>query len=104
MRLEWPDMLTFSGSLDGFLRLLIVAVVGILLVFYSTVFEVEYSTKLVELYLLPWWRLLVTLLILVGAIWCPRVAIVVATLVFFYFADMHTLLSPLAQNVQMATE
>ena len=97
-------MLTFSGTLDGFSRLLVVAIVSILLIFYSTVFEVEYSTKLVELYLVPWWRLLVTLLILAGAIWCPRVAIVTAALVFFYFADMHTLLSPLATNVQMATE
>ena len=102
--MKWPDMLTFSGTLDGFSRLLVVAIVSILLIFYSTVFEVEYSTKLVELYLVPWWRLLVTLLILAGAIWCPRVAIVTAALVFFYFADMHTLLSPLATNVQMATE
>jgi hypothetical protein len=43
-------------------------------------------------------------LILAGAIWCPRVAIVTAALVFFYFADMHTLLSPLATNTRMATE
>ena len=89
--------------IDGALRLAMVIIISVILVLYSTVFEVEYSTKLVELYLLPWWRLLVALLIVVGAIWCPRVAIVVAALVFFYFADMHTLLSPLAQNVQMST-
>lgn len=97
-------MLTFSSTLDGATRLFVVAAVSILLIFYSTVFEVEYSTKLVELYLLPWWRLLIALLILAGAIWCPRVAIVTAALVVFYFADMHTLLSPLATNVKMATE
>jgi len=102
--MKWPDMLTFSSTIDGASRLLAVALVSILLIFYSTVFELEYSTKLVELYLVPWWRLLVTLLILAGAIWCPRVAIVTAALVFFYFTDMHTLLSPLATNVRMATE
>jgi len=102
--MKWPDMLTFSSTIDGASRLLVVTLVSILLIFYSTVFELEYSTKLVELYLVPWWRLLVTLLILAGAIWCPRVAIVTAALVFFYFTDMHTLLSPLATNVRMATE
>jgi hypothetical protein len=102
--MKWPDMLTFSSTIDGVSRLLVVAIVSIFLIFYSTVFEVEYSTKLVELYLLPWWRLLLALLILAGAIWCPRVAIVTAALVFFYFADMHTLLSPLATNTRMATE
>jgi hypothetical protein len=102
--MKWPEMLTFSSTLDGATRLFVVAAVSILLIFYSTVFEVEYSTKLVELYLLPWWRLLIALLILAGAIWCPRVAIVTAALVVFYFADMHTLLSPLATNVKMATE
>jgi len=102
--MKWPEMLTFSSTLDGATRLFVVAAVSILLIFYSTVFEVEYSTKVVELYLLPWWRLLIALLILAGAIWCPRVAIVTAALVVFYFADMHTLLSPLATNVKMATE
>ena len=102
--MKWPEMLTFSSTVDGASRLFVVAAVSILLLFYSTVFEVEYSTKVVELYLLPWWRLLIALLIVAGAIWCPRVAIVTAALVFFYFADMHTLLSPLATNVKMATE
>ncbi len=97
-------MLRFSSSVDGAIRLLAVIVIGVLLVVYSTVFEVEYSTKLVELYLLPWWRLLIVLLLLSAAIWCPRVAILMGALVFFYFADMHTLLSPLATNIKMATE
>jgi hypothetical protein len=95
-----PDMLQFSGTLDGGLRLLFVALAGIVLIMYSMVFEVEYHTKLVDLYMYPLWRFLVALLILVASLWCPRVAMLVALVVFFYLADMHTLLTPLASTTK----
>ena len=61
---------------------------------YSTTFEEEYSKKLIDLYIAPWWRLLVALLVLTSAVWCPRVGILIALIVFFYLSDMNTLIKP----------
>ena len=93
-------MLKFSNTLDGSLRLLFVLLAGITLVIYSMPFETQYHPKLIELYMQPWWRLLTVLLVLTAAIWCPRVGIVVALVVFFYLGDMHTLLTPFASTVE----
>jgi hypothetical protein len=96
---KWPEILQFSNTLDGFLRLLFVAAAGICLIMYSMPFETQYHPKLIELYMQPWWRLLTVLLVLSAAVWCPRVGILVALVVFFYLGDMHTLLTPLASTV-----
>ena len=64
------------------------------------VFELEYHTKLVDLYMYPLWRFAVVLLILFSSLWCGRVSILVALVVFFYLADMHTLLTPLASTTK----
>jgi len=98
--MKWPEMLQFSGTLDGGLRLFFVALAGIVLVMYSTVFEQEYHTKLVDLYMYPLWRFLVILLVLFASLWCPRVAVVVALVAFFYLADMYTLLTPFASTTK----
>ena len=97
---NWLEMLKFSNTLDGSLRLLFVLLAGITLVIYSMPFETQYHPKLIELYMQPWWRLLTVLLVLTAAIWCPRVGIVVALVVFFYLGDMHTLLTPFASTVE----
>ena len=34
-------------------------------------------------------------LVLASVLWCPRVGIIIALLVFFYMNDMNTLLTPL---------
>lgn len=72
-------------------------IVIIALVFYvitaSTVFEVEYPHKLIELYTHPWWRLLLVILIIFAWRWSPLVGILVAAVVFFYLHDMYILLS-----------
>ena len=68
-------------------------ILGYVLLF-STVFEVQYPTRIVELYAYPWWRLLVILLVAIGAWWCPRVGLALGIAVFFYLNDMHTLTSP----------
>jgi len=44
----------------------------------------------------PGWRLLCAALVLAAVLWSPRVGILVALVVFFYLADMHTLLTPFA--------
>ena len=91
---NWPSFLSFQNTTDGLLRGVVVIIAAIVLVFYSTVFEQEYSKNLTDLYIAPWWRLLVALLVLTSAIWCPRVGILIALLVFFYLSDMNTLITP----------
>jgi hypothetical protein len=90
----WPTFLSFQNNTDGVFRALAVFVALLAIVMYSTIFEEEYSQKLTDLYITPWWRLLVVLLVLSSAVWCPRVGILMALLVFFYLSDMNTLITP----------
>lgn len=62
--------------------------------FFSSLFEATYPTRIVELYAYPWWRLLVVSLVALGAWWCPHVGLAMAVAVFFYLNDMHILTSP----------
>ncbi len=92
--MRWPSFLTFQGTTDGIFRAIAVLVAAVVIVRYSTIFEQEYTEKLTDLYIHPWWRILVVLLVLTAVIWCPRVGILVALLVFFYLSDMNTLIMP----------
>jgi hypothetical protein len=94
---SWPSFLSFKGTTDGIFRALMVLVAGIVIVKYSTLFEEEYSQKLTDLYIHPWWRILVVILGVSAAIWCPRVGILVALIVFFYLSDMNTLVTPFSE-------
>lgn len=94
---SWPSFLSFQGTTDGIFRAIAVVLVGIFIVKYSTLFEEEYSQKLTDLYIHPWWRILVVLLVLTSTIWCPRVGILVALIVFFYLSDMNTLITPFTE-------
>ena len=94
---SWPSFLSFQGTTDGIFRALAVLLTGVIVVKYSTLFEEEYSEKLTNLYIYPWWRILVVLLVLTSAIWCPRVGILVALVVFFYLSDMNTLITPFSE-------
>ncbi len=93
----WPSFLSFKGTIDGIFRALMVLVAGVVIVKYSTLFEEEYSQKLTDLYIHPWWRILVVVLGISAAIWCPRVGILVALIVFFYLSDMNTLVTPFSE-------
>lgn len=93
----WPSFLSFQGTTDGIFRALAVLLAGIVIVKYSSLFEEGYSQKLTELYIMPWWRILVVLLVLTSAIWCPRVGILIAVIVFFYLSDMNTLIKPFSE-------
>lgn len=73
---------------------LIIIVFVFLAVFNSTAFEIEYSKKLINLYINPWWRLLVVSLVIAAAIWSPRVGILVALAAFFYLSDVGALITP----------
>ena len=96
---EWIKYLQFPNTLDGLLRLSFVVAVTILIVANSLVFEEPYALRLAELYKEPWWRLLVAVSLIMAAIWCPRVGIVVAFLVFLYFSDIDMLSKPFIKLV-----
>ena len=93
----WPSFLSFHGTTDGIFRAISVTLVAVIIVRYSTIFEQEYTEKLTDLYIQPWWRFLVVLLVLTAVMWCPRVGILVAMLVFFYLSDMNTLITPFSE-------
>lgn len=94
MRTQWPSFLSFEGNTDGIFRALTVTLAAVIIVKYSTLFEEEYSQKLTELYIYPWWRIMIVILVLTSAMWCPRVGILIALIVFFYLSDMNTLIKP----------
>ncbi len=91
---KWASFLMFDGTMDGIARALSVFLIALVIVKYSSLFEQEYNKKLTNLFLQPWWRFLVILLTLFAVMWCPRVGILMALLVFFYFSDMETLINP----------
>ena len=93
---EWLSFLSFDSTTEGACRAILVLLAALFIVFYSSLFEVEYSKKLIDLYRYPWWRLLLVLLVISSVIWCPRVGILVALVMFFYLSDMNTLLTPLS--------
>ena len=91
----WPTFLSFRGTTDGVLRALSVIFACVLIIKYSTLFEEEYSKKLIDLYVYPWWRILVVFLLITSAVWCPRVGIVMALVIIFYLSDMNILIAPI---------
>jgi hypothetical protein len=93
----WPSFLSFQGTTDGIFRAIAVTLMASIIIWYSTLFEEEYTQKLTDLYIHPWWRILVVLLVLTSAIWCPRVGILVALVIFFYLSDMNTLITPFSE-------
>lgn len=88
------SFLLFNYTSDGILRALTLLAIGIAIIKYGSIFEQEYTDKLTDLYIHPWWRLLIVLLLLFSAIWCPRVGILMGLLVFFYLSDMGMLITP----------
>jgi hypothetical protein len=83
-----------ADQLDQYLRLGVIALILMYVFFYGSVFEESYHHKLVELHDQPWWRLILVVLVAIGAWWCPRVGIAVAIAVYLYLNDMHILTTP----------
>lgn len=89
--------LAFDGTTDGIFRSLFVFIAVFVIVYYSSLMERPYHQKLAQLYIHPWWRVLTVLLVLSASLWCPRVGILMAFIVFLYMNDMNTLINPLPQ-------
>jgi hypothetical protein len=80
--------------LEAGLRTGVTVLILAYVLFFGSVFEATYPTRIVELYAMPWWRLVVVILVGIGAWWCPRVGLALAVAAFFYLNDMHILTSP----------
>lgn len=83
-------------EIDSILRTVVVVLAYIFIVRYASLYEEEYNKKLIDLYVYPWWRILIVFLLIASAYWCPTVSIVIALLTFFYLSDMNTLIAPLS--------
>lgn len=83
------------NTTDGVFRTLFVFIGIMVIIYYSSLMERRYHQKLAALYLHPWWRVLILLLVLFAALWCPRVGILMAFIAFLYLHDMNTLITPL---------
>jgi hypothetical protein len=64
------------------------------ILFFGSVFEESYSKEMVDLYVQPWWRILIVCLVAVAAWWSSRVGLTMALAVFLYLNDMDILTSP----------
>ena len=82
---------------DEVVQPLVILFAVVVIIQYSSIFEQEYHTKLINLYMYPWWRMLIIFLVISAAIWSPRIGILVALVVFFYLSDMNTLITPFPQ-------
>lgn len=87
--------MTLTLDMDGLLRTLVIVAISIIIIQHSTRFEDEYHTKLAHLYTYPWWRILVVLLLISAAMWCPWVGVLAAVVIFFYLSDMNLLMTPI---------
>lgn len=87
------NLFTAGTKEEGWLRTATATLLLVYVALYSTVFEVHYPRRLVELYKQPYWRLIVVGLVGLGTWWCPRVGLALGLIVFFYLNDMDTLSS-----------
>jgi len=83
-------------TVDELLRFIVIAFACLFIVRYASLYEEEYNKKLIDLYIHPWWRLLLVFLLIAAASWSPMVGIIIAFLAFCYLSDMNTLIAPLS--------
>jgi hypothetical protein len=95
MKLALPAFLLFENNSNGIFQALTILLATLIIVKYSTLFEEEYARNLIDLYVYPFWRIMIIFLVLSSSLWCHRIGLVVALIVFFYLSDMNTLITPL---------
>ncbi len=79
-------------DLEQILKVFVVGCLALYALLASTIFEVEYPKKFIQLYPHPWWRLLLIVLVILGWRWSPIVGTLLAVVVFFYLHDMFILM------------
>lgn len=80
--------MTADSQFDASARLFVAVVLFLWVLIVATPFEYPYPDKLVELYQEPWWRALLVILVFFALLWCPRVGVLSAMAVYFYFHDV----------------
>jgi len=86
--------------LEDILRIAVVLVFFYWNVAEGAVFQNHYPTAFVKLYPSHLWHLLLVLLVIAAAVWCPTVAGMAALAVFFYTLDFENI-SLLAQSSEL---
>lgn len=71
-----------------------------LLIYFSSVFEFQYPEHSIQLFMLPWWRLLIVVLLILGILWSPKIGILLTLTVYFYFSDLQKLLVPVSSTIK----
>jgi hypothetical protein len=74
----WADSLASSTTLDKMMRLTVAATLIIWLWMVGTRIETPYPEILVDMYALPLTRVMLLVLVLAAASWCPTVGILAA--------------------------
>jgi len=82
------------GSIDSLLEGVVLFLIFAYILFFGSVFEESYSAEMVNLYVQPWWRILIVSLVAIGGWWSPRVGLAMGLAVFLYLNDMDILTSP----------
>ena len=81
-------------SIDSILEGVVLFLIFSYILFFGSVFEESYSKQMVDLYVQPWWRILIVSLVVVGSWWSARVGLTMSLAVFLYLNDMDILTSP----------
>ena len=97
-KLSLPSFLKFYSITENGLRIGLLIAITAVIIFNSTLLEEEYTEKLMNLYIYPWWRFLLVFLVISSAIWSPELGIFLALAVFFYLNDMNTLVQPIVSG------
>lgn len=81
----------YESIINGIVLILLSVVV----IFFSTLFEETYTDKLVHLYYFPWWKLSLVLLVVCASTWSIPVAVILSLMLVLYIGDMNILTNPL---------
>ena len=93
-----------ENVIDATARTVVASLFLIWNLYEGSVFEAPYDKTLFKLYGFPLFRFVLVLLVLVASYWCPRVGVMVALTVFFYFEDMEKLRRPWVTYEKKETE
>ena len=100
----WISALKPGGKADGIARIVAAVLFFLWNLYEGSLFHTPYSKQLVLLYKYPLWRILLVILLIVSALWCPSVAIMVVVAIYFYLSDLNILTEPWNSQVKSQSE
>lgn len=83
-----------SSTIDITLKFITGFLLIVWLQLYGTLFEIPYSSNLVELHSIPFWRFFLSILVVISSIWCPLISVLTTLAIFLYLADLEKLTTP----------